>query len=56
MKSILEELFYGRTFPFERIVPHDPGYRPLNQTRDYHARKSLEIDSIFKSKVSTALI
>ncbi len=31
MKSILEELFYGQFFPFERIVPHDPGYRPLNQ-------------------------
>ncbi len=31
MKSILEELFYGHFFPFERIVPHDPGYRPLNQ-------------------------
>ena len=31
MKSILEELFYGQFFPFERIVPHDPRYRPLNQ-------------------------
>ena len=31
MKSILEELFYGQFFPFERIVPNDPGYRPLNQ-------------------------
>ncbi len=31
MKSILEELFYGHIFPFERIVPHDPEYRPLNQ-------------------------
>ena len=31
MKSILEEIFYGHIFPFERIVPHDPGYRPLNQ-------------------------
>ena len=31
MKSILEELFYGQIFPFERIVPQDPGYRPLNQ-------------------------
>ncbi len=31
MKSILEELFYGQFFPFERIVPQDPGYRPLNR-------------------------
>jgi hypothetical protein len=31
MKSILEELFYGQIRPFERIVPQDPGYRPLNQ-------------------------
>ncbi len=31
MKPILEELFYGQFFPFERIVPQDPGYRPLNR-------------------------
>ena len=31
MKSILEELFYGHLYPFERIVPQDPGYHPLNQ-------------------------
>jgi hypothetical protein len=31
MKSILEELFYGHLGPFERIVPQDPQYRPLNQ-------------------------
>jgi Family of unknown function (DUF6809) len=31
MKPILEELFYGHLYPFERIVPQDPGYRPLNQ-------------------------
>jgi hypothetical protein len=31
MKPILEELFYGQIYPFERIVPNDPGYRPLNQ-------------------------
>ena len=33
MKSILEELFYGHIFPFERIVPQDPGYRPLNRKK-----------------------
>ncbi len=33
MKSILEELFYGHIFPFERIVPQDPGYRPINQKK-----------------------
>ena len=27
----LEELYYGHLYPFERIVPQDPGYRPLNQ-------------------------
>jgi hypothetical protein len=31
MKPILEELFYGHIRPFERIVPQDPQYRPLNQ-------------------------
>jgi Family of unknown function (DUF6809) len=31
MKPILEELFYGHIYPFERIVPQDPEYRPLNQ-------------------------
>ena len=31
MKPILEELFYGHIYPFERIVPQDPGYRPLNR-------------------------
>jgi hypothetical protein len=31
MKPILEELFYGHILPFERIVPQDPKYRPLNQ-------------------------
>jgi hypothetical protein len=31
MKSILDELFYGHIRPFERIVPQDPQYRPLNQ-------------------------
>ena len=33
MKSILEELFYGQIFPFERIVPQDPEYRPINQKK-----------------------
>ena len=33
MKSILEELFYGQIFPFERIVPQDPEYRPLNRKK-----------------------
>ncbi len=33
MKSILEELFYGHIFSFERIVPQDPEYRPLNQEK-----------------------
>ena len=33
MKSILEELFYGQIFPFERIVPRDPEYRPLNRKK-----------------------
>ncbi len=33
MKPILEELFYGHIFPFERIVPQDPDYRPLNQKK-----------------------
>jgi hypothetical protein len=31
MRSILEELYYGQIYPFERIVPQDPEYRPLNQ-------------------------
>ena len=31
MNPILEELFYGQIRPFERIVPQDPGYHPLNQ-------------------------
>ena len=31
MKPLLEELYYGHIRPFERIVPQDPGYRPLNQ-------------------------
>jgi Family of unknown function (DUF6809) len=31
MNPILEELFYGHIRPFERIVPQDPGYRPLNR-------------------------
>ncbi len=31
MKPFLEELFYGRIYPFEGIVPQDPEYRPLNQ-------------------------
>ncbi|HBF40013.1 MAG TPA: hypothetical protein DDW50_22250 [Firmicutes bacterium] len=31
MKPILEELFYGHIYPFERIVSQDPEYRPLNQ-------------------------
>ncbi len=31
MKPILEELFYGHIYPFERIVPQDPRYRPLGQ-------------------------
>jgi hypothetical protein len=31
MKSILEELYYGRIHPFERIVPQDPEYHSLNR-------------------------
>jgi hypothetical protein len=31
MKSILEKLYYGHIRPFERIIPQDPQYRPLNQ-------------------------
>jgi hypothetical protein len=33
MKPILEELYYGRIYPFEQIVPQDPGYRPLGQKK-----------------------
>jgi hypothetical protein len=31
MKPLLEELYYGRIYPFEQIVPQDPKYRPLGQ-------------------------
>lgn len=31
MKTILEELYNGRIFPEELIVPRNPEYRPLNQ-------------------------
>jgi hypothetical protein len=33
MKPLLEELYYGRIYPFEQIVPQDPGYRPLGQKK-----------------------
>ena len=31
MKPILEELYDGRIFPAELILPKDPQYRPLSQ-------------------------
>jgi hypothetical protein len=31
MRTILEELYDGRIFPVELIVPQDPEYRRLNQ-------------------------
>ena len=31
MNPILEELYYGRLYPFERIIPRAPGYHPVNQ-------------------------
>lgn len=31
MKSILEELYDGKIFPEEQIVPKDHNYRPLNE-------------------------
>jgi hypothetical protein len=31
MTPILEQLYYGHLRPFERIIPQDPEYRPLNR-------------------------
>lgn len=31
MKSIIEDLYYGKLYPSEQIVPNDPRYRMLNQ-------------------------
>lgn len=31
MKTILEELYEGRIYPNELIIPKDPEYHPLNQ-------------------------
>jgi hypothetical protein len=31
MTPILEKLYYGHIRPFERIIPQDPEYRPLNR-------------------------
>lgn len=36
MKSILEEIYYGRLNPEERSVPTDPAYRPLNRKISEH--------------------
>lgn len=34
MTSILNELYCGRVFPMEQIVPNDPGYFPLGKGID----------------------
>ncbi len=56
MKSSLEELFYGHIFPFERIVPQDPEYRPLNQKNPISSKeggvKSLPLPQIRKTSAS----
>ncbi|WP_110932599.1 DUF6809 family protein [Paenibacillus bouchesdurhonensis] len=31
MKSFLEELYYGKLYPSEQIVPDDPKYRALSR-------------------------
>ena len=45
MKPFLEELYYGHIRPFERIVPQDPEYRPLN-------RKISDIKETLQTKLS----
>lgn len=48
MKSILEELYNGRIYPAERIVPQDPEYRPINrkigEEKEYLKKKLSEED------------
>ncbi|HBE76793.1 MAG TPA: hypothetical protein DDW65_03295 [Firmicutes bacterium] len=45
MKSILEELYLGRLYPLEQIVPQDPEFHSVNQ-------KKSDLVKILETKLS----